>query len=501
MNPVNGFSAEGLPLLLLSNMPVQSTTPEIQVTRPEIYFGELTTDDVYVRTQQKEFNYPQGESNSYTAYEGKGGIVIGSALRRLLIAIDRGDLTKLPFSDDITPDSRLLMRREIRERVRTLAPFFMYDPDPYLVVGKDGRLYWLMDGFTSSSTFPFATHYVVGPDEVNYLRNSVKVVVDTYDGSVTYYVFDDTDPIIEGYQRMFPTLFRKGSDMPAAVREHVRFPELLLKMQATVYSLYHMTDPQVFFNREDLWSVASQVTLSEAREQVTQPLEPNFVLMRLPGESEVEYVEILPFTPSRRNNLIGWIAGRSDGAAYGSAVVYDFPKTRVVDGPLQIEARIDQNAQLSSQLTLWNQQGSRVRRGDLLVIPVGRTLFYAEAIYLQAEHSPMPELRLVVVAVQDKLAYASTFQAAMEELFSGAEGARLATTPPAATVADTGQPTPGAASQAVLAPPAEQALIEQAARDLEEYQRLTAEGRLGEAGQKLESVKRTLEQLTQPRRP
>ncbi len=508
MNPVNGFTSEGLPKLVLSDMPVQSTTPDLQVTRPEIYFGQLTTSDVYVRTRQKEFNYPQGESNSYTIYGGKTGIPIGSMWRRLLIAADRGDLSKLPFSDDITPDSLLLMRREIRERVGTLAPFLSYDPDPYMVVASDGRLYWLMDGFTSAGTFPYATAYRVGNDDINYLRNSVKIVIDAYDGTVDFYVFDATDPLIQAYQRTFPELFKDASQMPAAVREHIRYPEMLLKVQATVYSLYHMADPQVFYNREDLWSVASQVTLSETtKEQVTQPLEPNFVLMKLPGESsKIEFIEILPFTPAKRNNLIGWIAGRSDGADYGKALVYDFPKTRLVDGPLQVEARIDQNPQLSSMLSLWNQQGSHVRRGNLLVMPIGRGLFYAEPIYLQAEHSPMPQLRLVVVAVQDRLGYGPTFDVALANLLSQNPASSQTMEMPAAAQGQTAGPAPGqppapGAPAQPATPASTQALIDQAARDLADYQRLTAEGKLGEAGQKLESLKRALEQLRPPQAP
>src|SRR5882724_846375 len=420
MNPVNGFTAEGLPNLILSNMPVQSTVRSLAVTRPEVYFGELTNTDVYVKTRQKEFNYPQGETNNLTSYEGNGGIVLGGFLRRVIIALDRGDLAKLPFSDDVSRDSRLLMRRNVRDRVSALAPFLTYDPDPYIVLGDDGRLSWVMDAFTVSDSYPYSSHYHLGRDPINYMRNSVKVVIDAYDGTTTFYVFDADDPIITAYRGMFPALFKDASAMPPGLRKHVRYPELLLKLQAEVYGLYHMTDPGAFYNREDLWTVATEVGMSEGGQQVTQMMQPNFVLMKLPGETGVEFVEILPFTPANRNNLIGWIAGRSDGAQYGTSVVYNFPKTRLVDGPLQIEARIDQNAQLSGQLTLWNQQGSHVRRGALLVIPCGRALLYAEPIYLQAERSPMPELRLVVLAVQDRLAYGPTFESAMSALFGGA---------------------------------------------------------------------------------
>src|SRR5271155_5695360 len=431
MNPVNGFTAEGLPTLILSNMPVQSTVRSLAVTRPEIYFGELTNTDVYVKTRQQEFNYPQGATNNLTSYEGNGGIALGGFLRRLIIALDQSDLAKLPFSDDVNKDSRLLMRRNIRDRVAALAPFLTYDPDAYAVLGDDGRLSWIMDAYTVSDSYPYSTHYQLDSNAINYMRNSVKVVVDAYDGTTTFYVFDPDDPIIAAYRRIFPSLFKDAAMMPPGLRKHVRYPELLLKLQAEVYGLYHMTDPEAFYNREDLWTVATEVGMSEGGQQTTQAMQPNFVLMKLPGETGEEFAEILPFTPANRNNLIGWIAGRSDGAQYGTSVVYDFPKTKLVDGPLQIEARIDQNAQLSGQLTLWNQQGSHVRRGALLVIPTGKALLYAEPIYLQAERSPMPELRLVVLAVQDRLAYGPTFESAMAALFGGAASTLSAQAPPA----------------------------------------------------------------------
>jgi hypothetical protein len=489
MNPVNGFTPEGLPTLILSNMPIQSTVKNIAVTRPEIYFGELTNTDVYVKTRQQEFNYPQGQMNSLTSYEGNGGILLGGFLRRILIAFDRGDLAKVPFSDDINMQSRLLMRRNVRERVAALAPFLTYDSDPYIVVGDNGRLSWIMDAFTTSDSYPYSTHYSLGSNHINYMRNSAKVVIDAYDGTTTYYVFESQDPIIAAYRRMFPVLFKDAAAMPTALRKHVRYPELLLKLQAAVYGLYHMTDPGVFYNREDLWTVASEVGMSDSGEQKTLAVEPNFVLMKLPGETAVEFVEILPFTPANRNNLIGWMAGRSDGAQYGTSVVYDFPKTKLVDGPLQIEARIDQNAQLSGQLTLWNQQGSHVRRGALLVIPCGRALLYAEPIYLQAERSPMPELRLVVLALQDRLAYGPTFESAMNSLFGG-EASSLSA---AGALAEPGRST---AAPGGTKPTADlNTLIAGAAKDLADYQRLTAEGKLGEAGQKLEQLKQKLDEL------
>lgn len=497
MNPVNEFTGEGLPNLLLGDMPVQSTAAGLKVTRPQIYFGELTNTDVYVKTNQKEFDYPQGETNSFVSYDGTGGIQMGGLFRRLLIALDRGDLTKVPFSDDITPESRLLMRRNVRERLEAVAPFLTFDSDPYIVVTNDGRLVWMLDAFTSSGSYPYSRHYRVGNQRINYLRNSVKAVVDAYDGTVSFYVFDAEDPIVNAYRAVFPTLFKDAEEMPADLRSHVRYPELLLEVQAAVFGLYHMTSPDVFYNREDLWTVPSEVRGNDLNQQAAQTVDPSFVLMKLPNERALEFVGILPFTPANRNNMIGWIAGRSDAEHYGSAVVYNFPKNRLVDGPLQIEARIDQNAQLSGQLSLWNQQGSRVRRGSLLTVPVGRGLLYAEPIYLQAERSPMPELRIVVLALQDRLAYGPNFEIALAALF-GQTSSTLNATPGAGGPPSTGQAAPAAAAQppgqtATTATP--DALIRSAAQDLEDYQRLTAEGKLGEAGQRLEALKLKLQQL------
>jgi uncharacterized protein len=489
MNYVNGFTPEGLPNLLLKDMPVQSVVPGLTVTRPEIYFGETTNSDVYVRTRQQEFNYPQGQSNSLTSYEANSGIVVGGGLRKLLIAIERGDAAKLPFSDDVTADSRLLMRRNVSARVSALAPFLKFDDDPYLVVRADGRLAWMLDAFTMSDSYPYSRYYTVERERVNYVRNSVKAVIDAYDGSTTFYVFDTSDPIIAAYRTMFPTLFKPASQMPPDLRKHVRYPELLLSVQADVYGLYHMTDPEVFYNREDLWTVATDAATTQQSPAGAAEMEPNFIVMKLPGESTPEFVEMLPFSPANRNNLIGWIAGRSDGEHYGEGIVFDFPKTRLVDGPLQVEARIDQNPQLSGQLSLWNQQGSHVRRGSLLVIPIGRTLLYVESIYLQAERSPMPELRLIVLAMQDKLVYAPTYDEALAALFGNSTSTGVSV-PVTTTGAATAQIPPSPSAHVD-----QQALIARAAAALADYQRLTAEGKLAEAGQKLEELKRALDEL------
>jgi hypothetical protein len=377
----------------------------------------------------------------------------------------------------------------VRDRVAALAPFLTFEQDPYIVLGEDGRLFWMMDAFTTSDSYPYSTHYALGDNSVNYMRNSVKVVIDAYNGTTTFYVFDQQDPILATYRTIFPSLFKDAAAMPADLRKHVRYPEMLFKLQAEVYDLYHMTNPQVFFNREDLWTVATETGSNDNGDQARQAMQPNFVLMKLPGEAGAEFIEILPFTPANRPNLIGWIAGRCDGANYGESVVYDFPKGRVVDGPQQIESRIDQNAELSSQLTLWNQQGSHVVRGSLLVIPSGKALLYAEPIFLQSQTSAMPELRLVVLALQDKLAYGPTFQAALTSLYGGeAPSLTSAETPQAATqTAPATKGPPKAEDQS--------ALIAEASKDFADYQRLTAAGKLGEAGQKLDELKGVLDKL------
>ncbi|MEP6818448.1 MAG: UPF0182 family protein [bacterium] len=499
MNTANGFTPEGMPRFIISDMPVQSNSAEIKVTRPEIYFGQETNTDVYVKTRQKEFDFPQGETNTFTSYEGSGGIRIGGRARRMLLAWALGDLSKLPFSDDVNSESRVLIHRNIRELVNGVAPFLIYDNDPYIVVSNEGRLFWMLDAFTESSTYPYSRHHAVGQNNVNYIRNSVKVVIDAYNGTAHFYVFDNNDPLIATYRATFPSLFEDASRMPADLRAHVRYPETLIRVQGEVYGLYHTQSAKAFFQREDVWNVAQQVGLDDQNRKQVQPLDPYFVLMQLPGEKvNREFVLILPFTPAGRNNLIGWMAGRCDGDEYGKLLIYNFPKSRLIDGPLQIEARIDQNSQLSSQFTLWNQQGSHVLRGHLLVIPIGKSLLYVEPVYLKAESSPMPELRLVVLATQDRLGYGQTFDEAMTSIFGdlGHPSTQQKPETPKDKPAEgapkpTASPSPEQPSQAATV----QQLIDKALQEFDEYQRLTSQGKLAEAGQKLEQHKRTLEDL------
>lgn len=490
MNSASRFAHEGRPEFILSNMPVEGPRPEIQVKRPEIYFGEKTDWPVYVKTRQKEFNYPEGDANNFTTYEGTGGIRIGGFFRKLLLALEVGDLATVPFSNDVTADSSLLLHRNIVDRVLRIAPFLTLDNDPYMVVGDDGALYWMIDAFTTSDRYPYSRHLDVGRESVNYIRNSIKAVVDAYNGTVTFYVFDPEDPLIAAYQKTFPDLFRPKSAMPEFLLKHVRYPELLFQIQATMYTAYHVDNEQVFYNREDVWSIAQQ-TRTQGGGQSAEGIEPFFVLMSFPGETNLEFVSILPFTPTKRNNMIGWLAGRSDGAEYGKLRAYRLPKTGSVDGPLQIQSRIDQDPQLSGQLTLWNQQGSAVIRGNLLVIPIDDVLLFAEPIYLQAQRSPMPALRLIVLATQDRMAYATTFDEALKVLLAGGGGSLTqSSAPPSAA-------SPQAPAKSTAAPPdsSTQALIARASQAFSEYRRLTAEGKLAEAGAKLEELKNALEQL------
>jgi uncharacterized membrane protein (UPF0182 family) len=502
MNYASEFTRDGLPRLVLSDMPVESTVPDIQVKRPEIYFGELTNEPVFVKTTQKEFNY-SGKDDNYSTYEGTGGIQMGGFFRRMLLAMEVGDLLTVPFSNDIKPESSLLLHRNIVDRATRLAPFLTFDDDPYMVVGEDGALYWMIDAFTTSSRYPYSRHIAVGRKSINYIRNSVKVVIDAYNGNASFYVFDAEDPLIAAYQKMYPDLFRPKTAMPDFLMKHARYPELLFQVQAMLYRSYHVTNEQVFYQREDVWAIAQQSRTQGAAAQsaTAEGIEPFFILMTFPGSTNLEFVSILPFTPARRNNMIGWLAARSDGEDYGKLRAYHLPKTRFIDGPLQIQSRIDQDPQLSSQLTLWNQQGSAVIRGNLLVIPMDDVLLFAQPIYLQAKQSPMPALRLIVLATQDRLAYATSFDEALRVLLAGGGGSLAQPTsgPGSTQQQQPGQPqTETAPVAAGAAGASTQVLITRANQALADYRRLTAEGKLAEAGAKLEDLKNTLEQLNRP---
>ena len=406
MNPVNEITGDGLPPLWIKDLPPESTVP-ITVERPEVYFGELTDSYVFVNSAIEEFDYPRGQDNVYTTYQGTGGIRLDSYFKRLAWSIRLADINVL-LSEYINTGSRLLINRQIQERVKLIAPFLRYDTDPYIVI-LDGKLYWIHDAYTVSDRYPYSQP--ISPD-VNYIRNSVKVVTDAYNGTLTFYVADAEDPLVRTYAAIFPGLFTPGDQMPAGLREHLRYPEGLFNAQAAMYRTYHMRDVNVFYNKEDQWNIPREV-FGES----DQPVEAYYVIIRLPGNGGEEFMLIQPFTPATKDNLIAWMAGRSDTPNYGQLVVYRFPKNALVYGPRQIEARIDQEPDISSQLSLWGQRGSRVIRGNLLIIPMEHSLLYVEPLYLQAEQGQIPELKRVILASGDRIVMSESLGGALVKLF------------------------------------------------------------------------------------
>lgn len=406
MSPVNQFDAEGLPVFYLKDIPPVSSV-DLPLGRPELYYGAHTSNYVVVGGGTKEFDYPKGQENVYSTYEGGGGVALHNVWRRALFAWYLGDL-KLLISGNVTPASQLLFRRKIQERIRAVAPFLKLDHDPYLTV-SNGRLIWIQDAYTVSGSLPYSQQ--TAPDGVNYIRNAVKVTVDAYDGIPVFYIADPLDPLVRTYQRIFPSLFRPLDQMPKPLREHVRYPEDLFFLQAQLYGAYHMTNPEVFYNREDLWSVPQKHDQGKLT-----VMEPYYTIMRLPGEPRAEFVLMLPMTPSKRDNMIAWLAARCDGDHYGEVVEFAFPKDKLVYGPAQIEARIDQDTTISQQLSLWNQLGSRVIRGNLLVIPLDNALLYVEPLYLSAETRELPELKRLIASSGDRVVMSQSVEALLTAL-------------------------------------------------------------------------------------
>ncbi len=403
-SPVNEVTVEGRPVYLLENIPTESAAPEIEVTRPEIYFGELTNDVVVVNTKAGEFDYPSGEENIYTNYQGNGGVKL-TPLRRLMYALHFKDM-RIMLSDEITSNSRILYNRTVQDAVR-LAPYLRFDDDPYAVVAE-GKIYWILDAYTVASHYPYSDMR----NGINYVRNSVKVVVDAYEGEYAFYVSDPQDTVVGVYSRIYPDLYRPISEMPAALREHLRYPEDLFKLQAEVYAEYHVKDARVFYNREDEWTIPHEKFSDDS-----QQMEPYYTIMKLPGEEKEEFVLVLPFTPVNRNNAVAWLAARCDGEHYGEMVVDVFPKDIHAYGPMQVEASIDQDADISSQLTLWNQHGSQVIRGNLITVPLGGKLLYVEPLFLQAKESAMPELTRVIVFYDGRVVMERDLWSALNKMF------------------------------------------------------------------------------------
>lgn len=411
VGPVDEVTADGLPELFVKNLPPEATAPELKIERPEIYFGELSNDRVYVNTKTEEFSHPAGEQNVFKNYAGAGGLSVGSTFDQLLFATRYGDL-KLLLSNDLTEKSRVLSTRNIRERLEKVAPYLRFDNDPYLVI-SEGKLIWIADAYATTTRYPYSQPADTGG--VNYIRNSVKATIDAYDGAVNLYVADEQDPIIQTYGRVFPGTLKPLAEMPESLRAHLRYPEDIFRMQAKMFATYQMNEPQEFYNKEDQWTIAQMTTATD--KEPAQPMEPYYTIMKLPGEQTEEFILMLPFTPQRKDNLAAWMVARSDGENYGRLAAYRFPKQQLVFGPKQIAARINQDPEISRQVTLWNQSGSRVIFGTMMVIPIKESLIYVQPLYLKAETGKIPELRRVIVAHDNRIAMQETLDKSLASLF------------------------------------------------------------------------------------
>jgi uncharacterized protein len=417
LGPVNQVTTQGLPVLYIRDLPPVSTV-NLRVDQPSIYFGELSNSYVLVRTRQPEFHYPRGDDNETTYYEGTGGVPIGNFLRRLMFAIKFAN-SEILVTGQLTPESRIMFHRRIADRVRVLAPFLSFDSDPYPVV-SNGQVFWIQDAYTSTANYPYATPATCPAGVCNYIRNSVKIVIDAYNGTTTMYLAEPDDPLALTISKIFPGMLRPLSGMPADLRQHVRYPEDIFDIQSKVFATYHMTNPLVFYNKEDQW----QVPVLESERNAT-PMRPYYTVMRLPGEKRTEFIQMLPFTPRLKDNLSAWMVARSDGGQYGRLVVFQFPKQKIVYGPKQIAGLISQDQVISQLVTLWNQQGSQVIWGTLLVIPLNESLIYVRPLYLRSSEGRIPELKRVVVAYQSRIVMAETMNQALSQIFGPAVAAGL----------------------------------------------------------------------------
>jgi uncharacterized protein len=415
MSPVNQVTSEGLPVLFIKDLPPVSTV-SLKLTRPQIYYGELTDPYVFVGTRQREFDHPSGEKNVYAEYQGKGGVRIGNVIRRAILAAQLGS-SKIFFSGDITDNSRVLYNRTIMTRAKKALPFLVFDSDPYMVIAGDGTLKWIMDAYTTSDGYPYAQSLRNG---ATYMRNSVKLVIDAYDGTLTAYVSAPADPLIRTWARIFPGIFVSMDKMPADLKAHIRYPDGIYRIQTSLYTTYHMDAPEDFYHREDQW----QIPVAEDSEGKVPFM--RHIVMRLPEEKNAEYIYMVPFTPRGKDNLAAWMTARNDGDVYGRLRVYRLSRQTLAYGPQQIVNRINQDTEISRQLSLWDQRGSRVIRGDLLVIPIEESLMYVQPLYLQAEGGRIPELKRVVVAYQNRVVMQETLEGGLAELFGGAVGRRPA---------------------------------------------------------------------------
>ncbi|MFN7921074.1 MAG: UPF0182 family protein [Bryobacteraceae bacterium] len=471
------ITPEGLPETLIEDAPPRVKAEGLKITRPEIYYGERTHEPVFVHSGQQEFNHPSGDQSVFSQYDGRGGFPASSFIVRLAAAVWEGDFNIL-LTSLVTPETRMMIRRDVRERVRALASFVDWDSDPYLVIAADGRLVWMVDGYTSSNSHPYSLPIEFSDREVNYLRNSVKAVVDAYHGSVRLYVADPADPVLGAYRKLFPELFEPLSAMPQDLRAHLRYPEPMFRAQAAVYRTYHMLDPQAFYNKEDVWDIARGIS-STGR---PQPLDPTYVITVLPGESAPEFVLLLPFTPRGKDNLEGLFIARCDGEKLGELRLLRLSKQELVFGPMQVEARIDQDPEISKDLTLWNQKGSQVLRGRMLSLPIDGSILYVEPIYIQASEARMPQLKKVVIANGNDVIYRNTYGEAVAALGGGGMPARGREAPTAVA--------PGAAESKPAETTDPQRRLGEIRQRLQRYRELWSQGKYGEAGRELEAVEK-----------
>ncbi|MCF8335983.1 MAG: UPF0182 family protein, partial [Bacteroidales bacterium] len=493
------------------NIPPETQHPELKVEQPEIYYGEASRTHVVANSKTEEFDYPSGEENIYTSYDGSGGVQLSNSWRKFMFGW-KFDGTKFFFSSYPDKDSRIMFNREIRSRAEKVAPFLEYDNDPYPVLAN-GKLYWILDAYTTSNSFPYSQsynsreviEYSQGEVErqlvnnvashlhgVNYLRNSVKVVVDAFNGDVNYYIYNEDDPIIQIWDKVFPNMLKDKTEMPEAIRSHVRYPVDKMLVQGQVYAKYHMSDPRVFYNQEDLWLRAT-----EKHQGTIKPVEPYYIMWQRPGSREAEFTLIQPFTPKNRQVLIGWVAGMSDGENYGQFMSYKFPKDKRILGPQQVETKIDQDAELSSQLSLWDQRGSSVIRGNVLAIPVGETLMYVEPIYLQSETAAYPELRLVCIMHGDNLSYAASFEEALEGIFRGQPVKKITKAAQEEETEEREKTEEKEKQEEVKGITTNQELIEDADDYLNSYLRNMGNQNFDQASRSLQQLKETLNRLKQ----
>lgn len=472
------ITPEGQPVYLINDMPAVISTPSLKLTRPEMYYGEMQQDPVFVETAQQEFNYPQGSENAFSRYDGKGGFPISSLFMRAAAALHYGD-SNIVLTSYLTDKSRMMIHRRVRERLQTLAPYLRWDSDPYLVITPEGREVWMADAYSISDAFP-SSRMIPDYQGINYMRNSVKATVDAYDGETHLYVFDTADPIIGAYRKLFPSLFEDAAKMPAAMREHARYPEELFQVQSGVYRVYHMKNPQAFYNNEDIWELSRY---SGGQNTEPQPVNPSYVYATLPGETNPEFLLMTTFTPATKENLIGVMLARCDGDKLGQIVVMQLSKQELIQGPMQVNARINQDETISKDLTLWNQQSSQVLRGQTLVLPIGDTFLYISPIYLQATEARMPQLKKVVLLMGNHLIYADTYEEALARINGVSAG-----TPAPVAAAAVVQAGAKAASGAMATLKTGDPRLDSVKRHMDRYRELAGQGKMSEAGRELDAI-------------